>query len=315
MGFMAGGLGAWLALKYNTKIGVNDIPNKRSSHSNIVPKGGGIGILTAFIICSFYLDLSISFWMPCLIISLISFWGDRHEVLPEIRLCIHFACSLFFLMEFYFVNTPLLKASLLSIPLLFFLTGTANFYNFMDGIDGIAGTTGVVGFSLLSLYSWLLGAFSIYGLLSASIALSCIGFLFFNLPKAKVFMGDVGSILLGFLFSCLVFLLSKNILDFSIMVGFLFPFYFDELVTIVVRLNKGESLLKPHRKHIYQLLANEMKIPHWQISLVYGGIQMIIGCTLIMLKQKGLNYILLSYMFYGSIFTLISIFIHRKACA
>jgi len=182
----------------------------------------------------------------------------------------------------------------------------------MDGIDGIAGISGVAGFSLLTLYSWSLGNFEIYGLLCLNIALSCLGFLFFNFPRAKVFMGDVGSILLGFVFSCLVVLLSENFLDFFIMAGFLLPFYFDELITMLVRLNKGESLLKPHRRHIYQLLANEMRISHWKVSSVYGAIQLIIGFTLIMLKPKGLYFVLSTYLICGFIFTLISIFISKK---
>lgn len=315
LSFMTGGLGAWLVMKYGPKIGINDIPNKRSSHAGIVPKGGGIGILTAFIIYTVFLNLPLTFWMPCLIISLTSLWGDRNEIPPAVRLFIQFGCSLFFLMGVCFPDKPLLASGLLSVPLSFFLAGTANFYNFMDGIDGIAGITGVAGFSLLALYSSFSGNFQIYGWLCVSIALSCVGFLLFNLPRAKVFMGDVGSILLGFVFSCLVIVLSENILDFLIMAGFLFPFYFDELITIIVRLNKGESLLKPHRRHIYQLLANEMGISHWKISLAYGTIQMIIGSTLILLKPKGFSFILLSYLIYGAVFTLISIFINKKVCS
>jgi len=310
--FIIGGSGAWLVMKFGPEIGINDIPNKRSSHARIVPKGGGVGILAAFIVCVFFLNLSVSFWMPCLIISLMSLLGDRHEILPAIRLFIQFACSLFFLMGFYFSDVPLLATVFLAIPLSFFLTGTANFYNFMDGIDGIAGITGVAGFSLLALYSGLLGDFGVYGWLCMSIAVSCVGFLFFNLPRASVFMGDVGSILLGFLFSCLVILLAETLLDFLIMAGFLLPFYFDELITMFIRLNKGESLLKPHRRHIYQLLANEMEIPHWQVAFAYGAVQVAIGLTLIVLKPKGLYFILSAYFIYGIVFTLISIFIHKK---
>jgi Fuc2NAc and GlcNAc transferase len=314
LSLMTGGLGAWLIMKIGPKIGIIDIPNKRSSHACVVPKGGGIGILTAFIICAFSFNLPVSFWMSCLTISLLSLWGDRHEIQPVIRLFIQFGCSLVFLMGLYLLNAPLLTIGFLSIPLSFFLTGTANFYNFMDGIDGIAGIAGVVGFSLLALFSWFEGdgGFGTYGLLCLNIALSCVGFLFFNLSRAKVFMGDGGSIFLGFLFSCMVILLSENFIDFFIMVGFLFPFYFDELITMVVRLNMGESLLKPHRRHIYQLLANEMEIPHWQVSFCYGVIQLIIGFSLIILKPKGIYFILLSYLIYIFIFIFISIFIRKK---
>lgn len=310
--FIIGGLGAWLVMKFGPAIGINDIPNKRSSHTHSVPKGGGIGILIVFIVYSFFLRLPVNFWMPCLIISLISFYGDWHEISPVIRLFIQFGCSLIFLFGCYFSNTPLLTAGMLSIPFSFFLTATANFYNFMDGIDGIAGIAGITGFSLLAFYSWLLGNFEIYRLLCMNIALSCLGFLFFNLPRAKVFMGDVGSILLGFIFACLVIVLAENFVDFLIMTGFLFPFYFDELMTMIVRLNKGESLFKPHRRHIYQQLANEMAIAHWQVSFLYGAIQLFIGLTLIIMKPKGIYFILLAYLVYGVVFTLIAIFIQKK---
>lgn len=210
---------------------------------------------------------------------------------------------------------PLITACLLSIPLSLFLTGTANFFNFMDGIDGIAGIAGAAGFSLLALHSWVMGSFEMYGLLCISIALSCTGFLLFNLPRAKVFMGDVGSILLGFLFSGFVVLLSGTFFDFIVIAGFLFPFYFDELTTMLVRLKDGQSLLKPHRRHVYQLLANEMEIPHWKISFAYGAVQLIIGGTLILLRPKGLYFILLSYLIYGAAFTLISILIRKKVCS
>ncbi|MBW1792430.1 MAG: UDP-N-acetylmuramyl pentapeptide phosphotransferase, partial [Deltaproteobacteria bacterium] len=95
------------------------------------------------------------------------------------------------------------------------------------------------------------------------ILLACLGFLPFNMPTAKVFMGDVGSILLGFVFAGMVVYLSKNFMDFICLVAFLFPFYVDELTTMFVRVRDGEKLSKPHRRHLYQLLANEYQIPHW----------------------------------------------------
>jgi len=310
---MTGGLGAWLVMKYGSKIGINDIPNERSSHKIIVPKGGGIGILIAFIGCSFFLNLSANFWIPCCVISLMSLWGDRYEIPPAIRLFIHFGCSWFFLLGFCFLNKPLLPSGLLSIPLSFFLAGTANFYNFMDGIDGIAGIAGIIGFLLLALYSWLFGNFEIYGMLCIGIALSCFGFLFFNLTREKkVFMGDVGSILLGFVFSCIVLILSENFLDFLIMAGFLFPFYFDELFTMVIRLRCGDALVKPHRKHIYQVLANELSVSHWKIALSYGIIQLCIGFTAIHGRSLGLVYLISLYMIYCFIFVRISIKIHKR---
>jgi Fuc2NAc and GlcNAc transferase len=83
-------------------------------------------------------------------------------------------------------------------------------------------------------------------------SLSCIGFLPFNVPKAKVFMGDVGSILLGFIFSGMAVYLFNDVLDFICLSSFLFPFYADELTTMIVRLKDGENLTNAHRRHLYQ---------------------------------------------------------------
>ena len=179
------------------------------------------------------------------------------------------------------------------------MVGTANIYKFMDGINGIAAITGIVGFGLLSLFSLIAGHDSSYGVLSVCIAISCLGFLPFNMPKAKakakakVFMGDVGSILLGFSFAAIVVILSKSILDFVCLAGFLFPFYADELTTMAARIKDGENLFKPHRRHLYQLLANEKGIAHWKISIAYGLLQLIIGITILLLRPFGLTIILL----------------------
>jgi Fuc2NAc and GlcNAc transferase len=90
-------------------------------------------------------------------------------------------------------------------------------------------------------------------------------------------MGDVGSILLGAVFAGLVYLASRTLLDFLCMASFLFPFYVDELTKMIVRLRVGENLTQPHRRHIYQLLANERQIPHWRVSAGYGFFQLLVG--------------------------------------
>jgi UDP-N-acetylmuramyl pentapeptide phosphotransferase/UDP-N-acetylglucosamine-1-phosphate transferase len=111
------------------------------------------------------------------------------------------------------------------------------------------------------------------------VSLACLGFLPFNVPKARVFMGDVGSILLGGAFGSLVYLASDNFLDFACLAAFLFPFYVDELTTMIVRLRDGERLTQAHRRHLYQLLANEKGWPHWQVSLGFGALQLLVGLT------------------------------------
>ncbi len=81
-------------------------------------------------------------------------------------------------------------------------------------------------------------------------------------------MGDVGSILLGAAFSALIYMEADSLMDFVCMASFLFPFYADELITMVVRLRDGENLILPHRRHIYQLLTNEHGLPHWLVAVI-----------------------------------------------
>ena len=146
--FLSGSLGAWGIMKYGNIIGINDIPNNRSSHSQVIPKGGGIGVLLAFIFCSLLLSVPLYFWLPGLLLSLVSFWDDRFEITPKTRLLIQFVCSFAFLGGFFYTGQTEI-GGLFFLLLAVFITGTSNFYNFMDGIDGIAGITGCIAFFLL----------------------------------------------------------------------------------------------------------------------------------------------------------------------
>jgi Fuc2NAc and GlcNAc transferase len=176
----------------------------------------------------------------------------------------------------------------LLIPLFaVFIVGTANYYNFMDGINGIAGITGVVGFGLVAVFAGMAGGNAAFLMLAICMGLACVGFLPFNMPNARVFMGDVGSVLLGFVFAALVVGLTRSVNDSVVLCSFLFPFYADELTTEYVRLRNGENLLTPHRRHVYQLLANEMGIAHWKVSVGYGLLQAVVGSGALMVRGYG----------------------------
>ncbi|HOO89542.1 MAG TPA: hypothetical protein PLA74_01840 [Syntrophales bacterium] len=168
-----------------------------------------------------------------------------------------------------------------------FVPGTANFYNFMDGINGIAGITGAIGFGFISLYALQWGDNALLASLALCVSLSCFGFLPFNIPKARVFMGDVGSILLGFVFAQMVVLLSRSILDFVCLISFIFPFYADEILTMGIRLKSSDDLFKPHRRHLYQILANEGEVSHWKVSAGYGLFQLAVGSVILILRPFG----------------------------
>jgi Fuc2NAc and GlcNAc transferase len=174
-----------------------------------------------------------------------------------------------------------------------FIVGTANYYNFMDGINGIAGITGLLGFALLAGYVNLIGGPAAVTGVPVCLSIACLGFLPLNMPKARVFMGDIGSILLGSVFAGLIWLAAERVLDFVCMASFLFPFYVDELTTVLVRLKDGETLTKPHRRHYYQLLANEKGIAHWKVSAGYGVFQLVVGISVLMVRGYGLSAVIL----------------------
>ncbi|WP_236892783.1 MraY family glycosyltransferase [Desulfoluna limicola] len=302
-----GSAGAWFVIRFGSFVGLIDRPNDRSSHLAPTPKGGAIGVLVGFVVSAMWLNLLYSLWLPALGLALISLLGDRREIDPKVRLMIQFCCSLIFLVILFYSKNINFFAYFIVSFLAIYIVGTSNFYNFMDGINGIAGITGIVGFLLLAVFGLLTEVEPKYVTASFAIACSCLGFLPYNIPRAKVFMGDVGSILLGFVFACMVVIMSRSLLDFICLAGFLFPFYADELTTMVVRIRDGESLSKPHRRHLYQILANECGIEHWKISVGYGVVQLIAGIMLISFRAKW-DVVLIFLILCFSLFSLVSAF-------
>ena len=290
-----GGAGAWVISRWGSILGVLDRANHRSSHDGVVPKGGGIGILGTFVFCAWLLGFPYLVWISVGVMSLFSLYGDRREIPPKVRLCVQFVVTVGLLVGLLYWGDRGWVAYLL-IPLFsVFVVGTANYYNFMDGINGIAGITGVVGFGLVALFLKLTGGNEVFATLAICMGLACLSFLPFNMPKAQVFMGDVGSVLLGFVYGGFVVGLSHGLNDFVVLCSFLFPFYADELITEHVRLRDGENLLEPHRRHVYQLLANEMGIAHWKVSVWYGVLQTVVGVGGLMIRGYGI-WVLMGYL-------------------
>jgi Fuc2NAc and GlcNAc transferase len=304
--FFLGGLGAWFIKVLGSRFGLLDRPNERSSHQKPTPKGGGIGILAAFLFASLVFEIPKLFWIPAASLALLSFFSDKLELSAKVRLAFQFLAAIVLLFGTRYSHIAQPTELILIIFLAIFVVGTANIYNFMDGINGIAAITGIVGFGFLGFTNFLSGGEKPFTILPICTSLSCLGFLPFNMPKAKVFMGDVGSILLGFVFAGTVVLLSKNFLDFVCLASFLFPFYADELTTMIVRLKARENLLRPHRKHLYQLLANEKRISHWKVSVGCGLVQLAVGLTVLFLKPYGIIVILSSLLAYFVAFILAS---------
>jgi Fuc2NAc and GlcNAc transferase len=222
--------------------------------------------------------------VPAALLSLLSLWNDRSILSPSIRLSFQFVAALVLVIGSSIQDQ---LSTFLIIFYVLYIVATANWYNFMDGINGIASLTAVIGFGFLAGFNFFTQGNSQFSVLSICIAVSCLGFLPFNMPKAKVFIGDVGSVFLGFVFAAMVVILSKSFLDFTCLAGFLFPFYADEFTTMAVRIRDGENLILPHRRHLYQLLANEMRISHWKITMAYGILQIVVAGSVLLARPFG----------------------------
>jgi Fuc2NAc and GlcNAc transferase len=308
LSLIAGIAGAWVVAKHGHILGLLDEPTDRSSHSKATPKGGGIGILVAFIIAAIGLNLNLLILLPAGILSLSSFYGDRLHISPKIRLLLQFLCAGITVWAtsriFSGINIYL------TVFFVFFIVATANYYNFMDGINGIAGITGIIGFGILAYYTWNSNPGISY--LCLCMAIGCLGFLPFNLPGAKVFMGDVGSILLGFVFAVVVMLVSDSLTSFVCLASFIFPFYADEFISVLLRIKQRKNLLTPHRGHLYQLIANELKVEHWKVSAAYGTVQLIIAAGSLYLAKINLIYLVLWLCFALSVFALAYYIVMKK---
>lgn len=290
LAFLSGSVGAWFVSRFANTLGFIDSPTERSSHVLPTAKGGGIGILCAFVLGFIFFQRSFVLCLSVTFLSLLSLVGDRIHLSPRVRLASQFvaAFTIIFCLPDSSIsplwqfrapdyNYGLVLYLTVSILIAIFIVGTANFYNFMDGINGLAAITGVVGFGLLASYGVHYGKEYNYSMLCVGLGMACLGFLPFNIPKAKVFMGDVGSILLGFVFAVIVTIFAETVTEFIVLACFLFPFYADELLTMLERIRRRQSLARPHRCHLYQVLANEAGFAHWKVSLGYGVLQLVVG--------------------------------------
>lgn len=254
------------------RCNIIDKPNERSSHTKITLRGGGVvfyfGALAYFLISGFE--------YPCFILALtfvtfISFVDDVRSTSQKLRLLFHFSA-----MVLMFYQWGLFSLSWWWIIIaLIICTGIINAYNFMDGINGITGGYSLVILGALAYINAEITQF-VEPALIYTVLCSVLVFCFFNFrKKAKCFAGDVGSVSIAFI---LLFLIGKLIIqteDFSWII-LLVIYGVDSVLTIIHRLMLHENIGLPHRKHMYQLMANELKIPHVVVSLIYMAVQAVV---------------------------------------
>lgn len=270
------------------KFNIIDKPNERSSHSRITLRGGGIifyfGALAYFLSNHWEYPW---FMLALTLITFISFVDDVRSTSQGLRLVFHFTA-----MALMFYQWGLFSLSWWWIIIaLIICTGIINAYNFMDGINGITGGYSLVILGALAYINSEITTFVEPALIN-TVLCAVLVFCFFNFrKKAKCFAGDVGSVSIAFI---LLFLIGKLIIkteDFSWMI-LLSVYGVDSVLTIIHRLMLHENIGLPHRKHMYQLMANELKIPHVGVSLIYMGAQALVILGYFCFVRYGYWYLL-----------------------
>ena len=263
------------------KCNIIDKPNERSSHSTIVLRGGGILFLINAWVWSAFFGFQYPWFLAGLtLVAGVSFVDDIHSLPDSVRLVAQFVAAS---MAFY--QLDILHWSMWWIILLSLIiyVGATNVINFMDGINGIT-----AGYALAVLVTLALvnmnGVFVEQSLIISTILASLV-FCFFNLRprgKARCFAGDVGSIGIAFI---MLFLLGNVIIkttDITWLI-FLLVYGVDGCLTIAHRIMLHENLGEAHRKHAYQIMANELKIGHVKVTSLYMVMQLLISLGFIYL--------------------------------
>lgn len=241
---------AWVAVRLRLRFADRglDQPNHRSLHERPTPHGGGLGIVLTLLVIGAWIGVPILLLVAVLGLALLSFLDDVRHLPFWLRLSVHLCAAA-------------MLCNLIALPVWWWLPAMlavgwmTNLYNFMDGADGLAGSQGVVGFSAYAAGFAMSGDF-VLAAWSGAAAAACAGFLWFNWPPAKIFMGDVGSIPLGFLAGGLGMVGAWQGAWpswFPLMVFALFVL--DASVTLMRRALAGKRVWEAHREHIYQRMV------------------------------------------------------------
>jgi UDP-N-acetylmuramyl pentapeptide phosphotransferase/UDP-N-acetylglucosamine-1-phosphate transferase len=306
--FIAGSVGMlswWLTgflAARGAVLGPVDHPNDRSLHHAPTPKMGGVAVTASAmlgLIVSGFTGFSRDpglVWIVAgvLFLAAISFWDDRKGIPIWLRLTCHItaAAAVVFAgnVRLSVIHLPgfaeMELGSLAALVTMVFLVWMTNLYNFMDGMDGFAGGMTVVGFGMMAYLFWTghqQALFSI-ALMQAAAAL---GFLKYNFPPAKIFMGDVGSISTGFLAGSLAILgCREEVFDVWVPLVIFSPFIVDATATVIGRAVRGERIWKAHREHYYQRLVLAGWSHRRTVTVEYG-VMLCCGLLALMYQLSG----------------------------
>jgi UDP-GlcNAc:undecaprenyl-phosphate/decaprenyl-phosphate GlcNAc-1-phosphate transferase len=302
-----------LVKKFAVKVGAVDVPNARKVHTRIMPRLGGLGIFLAFLlsllaILPFVPDGMLSsrdinfiaaFLIGGTMITLIGALDDRFDLNAKLKFLaqIAVACMVVFAFDIRvdFVNVPFQDAyssleSWISVPLtIFWIVGVTNAINLIDGLDGLAAGVSGIAIGTIFVMSLLMGNYMV-AMLCLVLLGSIIGFLFFNFHPAKIFMGDTGSLFLGFSLAMLSMLGFKQIA----IVSFITPLIIigvplsDTFFAIIRRKLQKKPIFSPDKGHLHHCLR-ELGFSHRQTVLIIYGIAVFFGVLAVIQSSAALN--------------------------
>jgi UDP-N-acetylmuramyl pentapeptide phosphotransferase/UDP-N-acetylglucosamine-1-phosphate transferase len=239
-----------------------DLPNDRSLHSAPVSRSGGLAMVCAILLTGPLFFYGVGTWLSLgAVLALVSFADDWRSLPSLLRLAVHLLAAVA-LIYYQMPDLPLPLAALLVLAIVW----STNLYNFMDGADGLAGGMTLIGFGVYAVAAWA-GGNANFAWFAASISATAAAFLLFNFYPARIFMGDVGSIPLGFLAAAMgiygwysaIWPPWFPLLTFS-------PFIVDATFTLAQRATRGERIWQAHREHYYQRLVR-MGLGHRRTAL------------------------------------------------
>lgn len=278
----------WLIRLWTLKFKILDIPNKRSSHSSPTPRGGGLAIvicwylgITFLFVCDYIADNLYYAFLSGSILAVISLIDDLLSLKPGIRLLgqlLSASLAIYFLkgINIIIVSDWTIKPEIILIPIIIIaIVWFINLYNFLDGIDGYASIEAIC----IAVVIFLFTGNTLSLLLIASIA----GFLFWNWPKAKIFMGDVGSTQLGFILIILgIYLNNENQFSLIYWIILASPFWFDATYTLFRRWRNKEKLSQAHKKHAYQRIV-QSGFTHLQTNLALIALNVLMAIVIVVI--------------------------------
>jgi len=294
-----------------SKVGkeIQDVPNERSLHEAPIPRIGGVGLMAGVLTAWALMLMSLVWWvrLPMLARFAISLLDDMRGLPVRQRLLVHVIAAAVLVFGSGMATQSILLA-LLVLPCVVWMT---NLYNFMDGSDGLAGGMTFFGFTMYGLAALMHGDDTM-AMLNFSIAAAALGFLYYNLYPAQVFMGDAGSIPLGFLAAAMGIWGWEQghwpgwfpLLVFS-------PFVVDATVTLMKRTVRGAKITEAHREHYYQRLV-QIGWGHRNVALFAYVLMFAAGATAIWGLRHSTEWPWFLFLIWGGIYALLMLVLDSR---